>query len=335
MRHASTHEGFIRHCLTVAGKGRGRVGNGAMVGSVLVRGDIMLAEGHHQAFGMPHAERQLLEKFDQKIDTKDILYVNLEPCVAHPSKKNLPCCESIVERGVRRLVYGMRDPDPRVAGRGIAYLMNAGVEVIGPVLPEECARYNRGFVSMRTKGRPWITLKSAKTKAGMIAQKDGQPLAITSQQQNAWSHTYLRARHDAILVGVGTVLTDNPSLTIRSLKSPPHSIRIILDPSLRIPVSSHVLTVTPDASTIIIASHDAIESMSERALRISERGARVCGVSYSQGRFDWTELWSVLTRPTPTYCGLTSLVVEGGKKTWDTFIESSMVDERVTLVGTA
>ncbi|HRH93307.1 MAG TPA: deaminase, partial [Candidatus Peribacteria bacterium] len=193
------HAECMRRCLELAERGRCLVGNGAMVGAVLVRDGQVIAEGFHEAFGKPHAERQLLEKFEQKIYSTDTLYVNLEPCVAHKSKKNPPCCDIIVERGIKRVVYGMRDPDPRVAGKGIAFLRKAGVEVVGPVLLEECMRFNRGFVSVRTKGRPWIVMQQARTPAGQFAAPDGGFLKIATKEQDTWTHSQLRAKNDAVL----------------------------------------------------------------------------------------------------------------------------------------
>ena len=160
-------ETFILRCLEIANEYRGRVGNGACVGAVLVRGGSAIAEGVHRGFGLFHAERDLLLNFKGKIKPDDTLYVNLEPCCPSPTKKTPPCTDIIIERGVKRLVYGMTDPDTRVSGKGIAILQEAGVSVEGPVASELCARFNRGFVSLRTKGIPWILLQPQESSADL------------------------------------------------------------------------------------------------------------------------------------------------------------------------
>jgi len=264
-----------------------------MVGSVLVRGDKIIAEAFHQAFGQLHAERALLEHFDGRIQAKDVMYVNLEPCCHHG--KTPPCADIILENGIKKLVFGMTDPNPEVSGKGIGALKSQGVEVIGPVLPELCERFNRGFVSVQTKGRPWITLKKAQTRSGQISNKDGSPLKITDQIQDKWSHTHLRARHDAILVGVQTVINDDPELTVRFGNTSFQPIKIILDPNKRMP---------EDAKTIgdgtIVVDHP----------------------------FDLSQLITSLAQK-----GITSILVEGGERTWTSFKRIELVDEEVVLVN--
>ena len=171
-----------------------------LIGSVLVRDGKIIAEGFHAAYGTSHAERQLLENFKAEIKPTDILYVNLEPC-CHTGKTP-PCTDIILERGIKHIVIGMQDPDPRVAGKGIEILRKNKVQIEGPVLRAQCEWLNRGFISVRTKQRPWITVKSAHSSDGKIANDDGAPLAITDEAQNMWSHEHLRFTHDAILVGM-------------------------------------------------------------------------------------------------------------------------------------
>ena len=143
------HTRYIHRCLTLAERGRGKVGLNPLVGAVLVRNGRIIAEAFHAGFGKVHAERQLLENLDQKISTEDILYVNLEPC-CHQGKT--PACIDIIrERGVKNVVFGMIDPDPLVQGKGIECLRNAGIEVIGPVERARSEWLNRGFVSLRAK----------------------------------------------------------------------------------------------------------------------------------------------------------------------------------------
>lgn len=316
------HLSSMARALELAQKGRGYTGVNPMVGAVLVRDDNVIAEGFHAAYGKAHAERNLLEKNEQKISTKDIVYVSLEPC-CHTKKKTPPCAQLLIERGIKNVVYGMKDPNPEVSGKGIELLQNAGVHVLGPVMQADCRRLNRGFVSLMAKGRPWITLKQAQTKDGRFANADGSPLAITSEKQNAWSHEYLRARHDAILIGVGTVLSDDPELNVRyGVTASPRVI--VLDPTLKTPLTAKIVR----HGTIIIAS---LEASSELIQKLTDAGARVICIPCEQGHFDWSSLWDALKTPTDDFHGISSILVEGGAKTWASFKEAGMIDEEVVL----
>ena len=308
------HGYFIRQCLELAAQGRGKTGINPLVGSLLVRDGKVLDTGFYSGYGNIHSERQLLEKFDHKIDSKDILYVNLEPC-CHTGQTP-PCTEIIIEKGIKNVVFGIVDPDPRVSGKGIEALRSAGVHVVGPVMRAECEYFNRGFISLRTKNRPWIILKQARAKDGSIANPDGSPKRITSTEQDAWSHEHLRANVDAILVGVGTVLRDDPQLTVRTNKKIVQPWRLVLDPNKRMPPRSRVL--------------------GERTMVITQDQVPV-----RDGRFLWEDLWKVLTAAKDgrshgdNFYGIASILVEGGPKTWEAFRSSGMIDEEVILVGSS
>lgn len=304
-----SHSEYMYRCLELAARGRGKVGINPMVGTVLVRNGEVIAEGFHEKLGALHAERHLFQNFQGSVMPDNILYVSLEPCCHHG--RTPPCTDAVIENGVKRVVYGMKDPDDRVAGKGIQILKDAGIEVIGPVLPVECQRLNRGYISLRTKKRPWITLKRAQTKKGEIANADGSPRRITSPEQDEWSHEFLRARHDAILVGAETVVRDDPQLTVRLNKNVDHVFepyRLILDPHSRIPKNAKV---RGDTTIIITADfvplHDRV--------------------------FDWEELWRVLTTPKDGFPGIASILVEGGARTWEAFRSSGNFDEDIVLLG--
>lgn len=322
----------MQHCLECAVRGRGLVGNGALVGAVLIRDGTILAEGFHAGFGMSHAERELLQKFEQKISSEDILYVNLEPC-CHQGKTP-PCTNIIIEKGIKRVVYGMQDPDPRVAGKGIATLREAGVDVRGPVLPAQCAWLNRGFLSVRTKGRPWITLKQAMDRSDAVSHPDGTPRAITSPEQNAWSHAHLRATHDAILVGVGTIVSDDPQLTVRHAAAAVQPWRLLLDPHVRIPPEARVLTDGHAARTMIVYCSKAGDIDAAKSAALTERGIRLLDIDMTGASgFALEQLWPLLLTPDGDYHGMTSILVEGGPRTWEFFRKAGVVDTEVTLIG--
>ncbi|MBI5155892.1 bifunctional diaminohydroxyphosphoribosylaminopyrimidine deaminase/5-amino-6-(5-phosphoribosylamino)uracil reductase RibD [Candidatus Peregrinibacteria bacterium] len=323
---------FMHRCLELAEGGQSTVGNGALVGSVLVRDGKIIAEGFHDHFGSPHAERMLLNSINQKIYSDDVLYVNLEPCCHHG--KTPPCTDLIIKCGVKHVVIGMSDPDPRVSGKGIAQLRAQGVTVTGPVLRSECEWLNRGFISVRTNGRPWITLKRAQTRDGQTSNADGSPLKITSKEQDIFSHTFLRATHDAILTGVGTIIADDSRLDLRFAQGKnseaPQPWRIILDPHLRIPLAARVVT-DPEANRTMIVT--APESDRTKRAELLKRSVRVIDISLSGDTFDWPELWKKLITPEEDYHGLTSILVEGGVKTWEAFGRGGFVDLEAILTG--
>ena len=345
------NDGYMHRCLELAQMARGHTGINPMVGAVLVRDGKIIAEAFHEEFGGLHAEALLIKKCVQKIRQEDRLYVNLEPCV-HIEKKTPPCTEAIIRSGIKHVVIGMLDPNPLVSGKGIEELRNGGIEVIGPVEQARCEWFNRGFVSVLTKQRPWITLKKAQNAKGHIAKPDGSKMKITDARQDAWSHEFLRAKHDAILVGVGTVISDNPLLTCRidpstdSTGSPQASsggkwkmenfqpLRIVLDPDLRIPLSAKIVNGEIGKGTMIVrkGAEDSAES-SEKVKELQDRGVHIVRIPMNAGVFDMEALLCVLTTPTVDFYGITSILVEGGKTTWDAFSKGNLVDCEVSLMG--
>ena len=228
----------------------------------------------------------------------------------------------------------MKDPDKRVAGQGAKALRDAGITVIGPVIPELCRRVNKGFVSLRENGRPYITLKRAQTRDGAIAKPDGSKLCITSDTQNLWSHTFLRATHDAILVGVQTVITDDPQLSIRIGNSECGIVnqpwKIILDPELRIPLEARVI----DEKCIVITNevHNAKGSREEKEETLKEKGAIVFSMPMENNQCNLHDLFS-LNSKFLIQNSISTFLVEGGSKTWNAFTEAGMIDEEVILIG--
>ena len=340
---------FMHRCLSLAALGRGKVGNGALVGAVLVRGNNIIAEGFHTAYGAPHAERALLESFTGSIEPEDVLYVNLEPCRHHG--KTPPCTDILLERGIKNVVFGMLDPDPRVAGKGTQLLLSKGVKVGGPIEQILCTRFNRGYISTRTNARPWITIKMAKDRAGRISKSDGSPLKITSQEQDIWSHTWLRSTHDAILVGVGTIKSDNPKLNRRFAQNNKFSLmeglneeskisnniinpyRIILDPAFTVSHNAQVVTDELAAKTIICSGEKALDGQVSKRKEFLKKGVQMFAVPLINSAFDWRALWDALMTPKADFFGITSILVEGGAATWDQFQSAGMVDEEVCLTG--
>ena len=342
---------LMHRCLELARLGQGRVGNGGLVGAVLTHGDTILAEGFHAGYGEFHAERALLDVYDRDITHEDVLYVNLEPCCHHG--KTPPCTDIIIERGIKAVVYGMQDPDRRVGGQGIQALEEAGVTVIGPCEKALCESLNKGFIQSRTNHRPYLTIKKAIALDGRTAGEKNTQLKITSKEQDDWSHQFLRARHDAILVGVGTIISDNPQLNIRFNKNTKNWLqsglngkkvsvnnfinpfRIILDPDLRIPLDSTVLNDDDRGRTIICISPECETDRESDIAELKDAGVRIFSIVLEDGHFDWSSLWDRLLTPEGDYHGMSSILVEGGPKTWATFRDAGVIDEEVTLTGPA
>ena len=202
---------FLRRALALAAQGQGRTAPNPMVGAVLVGSAGVLAAGWHRAPGLPHAVGDALSKVGGRADGAT-LYVNLEPC-CHTGRTP-PCTEALLASGVRRIVVGMVDPDPRVRGRGIRALRDGGVLVEVGLMAEECRRLNAPYLRARNRGRPLVALKAGVTLDGRIADDGGRSKWITSAAARAVAHQ-LRDRHDAVLVGSGTLLADDPSLNTR------------------------------------------------------------------------------------------------------------------------
>jgi diaminohydroxyphosphoribosylaminopyrimidine deaminase/5-amino-6-(5-phosphoribosylamino)uracil reductase len=291
---------FMKRALLLSEKGRGQVSPNPLVGAVIVKDGQFIAEGYHQQFGQAHAEvNALLKAGDAAAGAT--LYVNLEPC-SHQGKTG-PCTEAILKAGIARVVIGMRDPNPLVDGRGVTFLRSKGISVTESVLEEQCRELNRGFIHVQKTGRPYLSIKIAQTLDGRIATSTGHSKWITAEPSRKMAHQ-IRAKHDAILVGIGTLLTDDPKLTVRYSPGPSPR-RIILDSQLRVPLDAKVLDSGLAQNTLLITTDRASK---EKIARIEERGAQV--EVFPQDDRGWAALpavWTLLVER-----GITSLLIEGG-----------------------
>jgi diaminohydroxyphosphoribosylaminopyrimidine deaminase/5-amino-6-(5-phosphoribosylamino)uracil reductase len=251
-----------------------------MVGAVVVRRGEVVGRGYHRRAGAPHAEVEALARAGDRARGAD-LYVNLEPC-NHVGRTG-PCVQCILRAGVARVVLGMRDPNPLVNGKGMRALRRAGLEVEAGVLEEECRRLNEAFICFITKHRPFVTFKSAITLDGRVAARGGDSRWVTGEAARLEGHR-LRDSHDAILVGVGTVLADDPELTCRLPVGGRDPIRVVVDSNLRTPPSSRVVraAATSSAPTLIACG---TEAPVRRAAVLERAGARVLRVGVNgEGR---------------------------------------------------
>src|SRR6185295_15359059 len=258
----------MARCLELARKAEGRTAPNPIVGCVIVsKAGKVLAEGFHAGPGKLHGEAAALRKLGGKARGAT-LYVNLEPCNHHG--RTPPCAPAVRDSGIARVVIGMLDPIPGHGG-GARVLRRAGIAVTTGVLAAECADANRGFVSWATRGRPWFVLKAGMSLDGKIATATGESRWITSEAARADGHR-LRDRLDAIIAGVGTVLADDPQLTVRGVRGGRDPIRVIVDSQLRTPATARVLPATggSDARTIIATTEAA---PADRAAALTAAGA--------------------------------------------------------------
>ncbi len=297
------------------------------VGAVIVdqNGDapVILAQGATQPGGRPHAERVALAAAGERARGAT-LYVSLEPCSHHG--KTSPCADAVVEAGVARVISALQDPDSRVAGHGHLRLREAGIEVSVGCLAREAFRAHRGHIARVTQGRPAVTVKLARTTEGFAGSRQGPRLMITGETANARVHL-MRAHADAVMVGIGTVLADDPLLNVRlpGLESR-RPIRIVLDSRLRTPLSSRVVTTGRDIPTWIVAGPDA-PMESEAALRA--QGVEVLRVpSDRNGRVLLPEALQGLGAR-----GLTRVFCEGGPGLADALAGADLIDELVLVTG--
>lgn len=316
-------EFWMNLALAEARKGRGRTSPNPMVGAVLVRGNRLLAKGHHRRAGLPHAEIEAIKKI--KNPKGSTLYVTLEPC-CHTEKRTPPCVDAIVKTGIRRVVVGCRDPNPKVSGKGLRKLKKAKIRSKVGVLEKDCQDLNRYYNHWIRRKRPWVILKMAQSLDGRVALGNGKPLWITGPKSRRRVHE-LRSEVDGILAGIGTIKADNPRLDARLGKNSPQPIRIVLDPHLKISERARVLTSNPSSPCWVITSPKKINSA--KAGRLSKRGVKVFSCpSFSRRKFQLKKLLEILGKR-----GLMSLMVEGGPGTWTHFLKQSCAQEILLFVA--
>lgn len=313
---------WMKEALGLAARGRGRTAPNPLVGAVIVRGSRRISGGYHARVGGSHAETAALAKVRDRVRGAT-LYVTLEPC-AHWGRTP-PCADALVEAGLRRVVVGMRDPDPRTRGRGIAKLRRAGIEVLVGVEQAACRALNRGFLSRVERGRPFTTLKLASSLDGRIATASGDSRWITGERAREQVHT-LRRGVDAIVVGSRTATVDDPELTARRAGRVVHRpVRVVVDSRLRLPSSARLLGAGPRGTAWLLAARDA-PAARKRALEAA--GARIIPVRKARGRLDLHAAWRALGR-----LGINDLLVEGGGELAAALLRAGLVDRLLLFMA--
>lgn len=309
---------WMQLALRLARRGYGHTSPNPMVGAVLVHRNREIGRGWHRRAGEPHAEIEALNQARARgaNPAHSTLYVTLEPCSTQG--RTPPCTDAIRAAGVQRIVVGATDPNPKHAGRGLTLLRRAGIAVEAGLLESECATLNEPFNHWIVHRTPWVTVKAAMTLDGKIATAAGQSRWITGERARAHAQR-LRLGHDAILVGIQTILADDPQLTVRlpitrnaPSAHPPKTLRrLVLDAHARTPVSARVIADDPQhATTIVVSSNAPAKRVNALAKQVNVLVAPSC-----QGRLDLAWLMNRLGQES-----VTSLLVEGGGEVQSSFL---------------
>lgn len=293
-----TDEKYMRLALELAQKGCGRVNPNPMVGAVIVKDGRIIGQGYHTRYKELHAEREALRACTESPQGAE-MYVTLEPCCHHGNQP--PCTEAIIQSGISRVIIGSADPNPLVAGKGVELLKNHGISVTEGFLKEECDSINTVFFHFIRTGLPYVVMKYAMTMDGKIATYTGASKWITGEAARARVHED-RNRYAAIMVGIGTVLKDDPMLTCR-IPGGRDPVRIICDTKLRIPVTSNIVTTAGDCRTIIATASE------DRTLwePLIKAGCEILSVPEKNGHIELAELARAIGK-----LKIDSILLEGG-----------------------
>lgn len=313
----------MRLAIREARKGLGKTSPNPCVGAVVVKNGTLIAKGYHRKAGMPHAEVNALAMAGRDAAGATI-YVTLEPC--NHTGRTPPCTEKILAAGIKRVVVGMNDPNPLVSGGGNAYLAKHGLSVSAGLLAEECRGLNRPFIKHVTTGLPWVIMKAGLSVDGRIATRSGHSNWITCDDSRRHVHR-LRDRVDAILVGSGTALADNPALTARPAgRRGRDPLRVVLDSNLRISAEARLIQLESDAESWIFCGPDADSARREE---LEAAGAVVKTVAYDPlGGLELTAVLKELGR-----AGIISLLVEGGGRIHAAFLRRGLYDQACLFIA--
>lgn len=313
---------YMRRAMELAERGVGFTNPNPMVGAVIVKGGKVIGEGWHERCGEWHAERNAFKNCTVSAEGAT-MYVTLEPCCHYG--KTPPCTEAIIEHGIARVVVGMEDPNPLVAGKGIALLREAGIEVVCGVEEEALREQNRVFLKYISTKLPWVAMKTAMTLDGKIATRTGDSKWITGAEARAYVHE-LRHRFMAILVGIGTAVADDPLLNCRiegrGVRQP---IRVVVDSNARLSLDSQLVKTAGEYRTIVAHTRFAPE---ERVKALRETGVEMLLCKEKEGLVDVRNLLELLG-----LSGIDSILLEGGGSLNYTFLSEGLADELYAFIA--
>lgn len=310
----------MRRALQLAARGRGRTSPNPMVGATIIAADgTIVGDGWHQQAGTAHAEIHAIAQAGARARGATLV-CTLEPCCHHG--RTGPCTDAIVAAGISRVVVAVEDPNPQVAGRGVARLRAGGIHVVCDVEADASARLNAAFFMTMRQARPWVILKAGVSADGRVAAAAGERTAITSAASRRRAQR-LRAEVDAIAVGVETVRIDDPLLTVRDVFRPRPLTRVVLDRRLRTPLSARLLSTLDAGPVVVVTTTEAMAEQAGHAGRLTAAGARLVATDGSVA--------SALRAMTDL--GLQSVLVEGGPRVHAAFAEAGMIDELQVFVA--
>jgi len=301
----------MQECAQLALMGKGYTKTNPVVGAVVADRGNIVSRGWHEEFGGPHAEVNAIDSSPVSVEGLD-LYVTLEPC-SHFGKTP-PCAQKIVESGIKRVFIGCADPNPANAGKGVDYLKNNGVEVFIGYREELCASIIEDFTKYIIHKKPYYTFKTAQSLDGKIASCTGDSKWITGESARAYTH-YLRAVSDAVLVGVNTVICDDPELNVRLIKSDRDPYKVVLDPKGRMPSDRKLVKNSPEKLIYVTERKTALSD------ELSSRGADVIYIPLKNETIDLDMLSNELINR-----NILNVLIEGGGRTAGTFFDAGLVD---------
>jgi len=306
-----THEHFMQRCFELAQQGLGSVAPNPMVGSVIVHEEKIIGEGYHQKFGAPHAEVNAINSVtNNELLKSSTLYVNLEPCSHHG--KTPPCADLIIEKQIPKVVICNTDPNPLVAGNGIEKLNNAGIEVVTGVLEKEGLELNKRFFTFHTKHRPYIILKWAQSSDGFFTKGNDKQYWITGELAKKIVHRW-RSEEQAILVGGNTSLVDNPQLNNRYFDKEKQPARIVIDKDLTLPETLNVFDNGIKTIVFNAVTEKSEDSITYVKIPFQNLPDEICKALYK--------------------LNIQSVIIEGGAKTLQLFINNNLWDEARIFTG--
>ena len=316
-----TGEKFMKEALRLAAKGRGHVEPNPMVGAVIVRRGKVIGSGWHRRFGGKHAEVEALESCANPKGAE--MYVTLEPCSRHG--KTPPCTDAIIKAGIKRVVVACKDPSEKQKGRGIRALKKAGIEVETGLMEEEAQHLNAPFFKLETTGIPYVTVKWAMSLDGKIATALGESAWISNEKSRQMVHR-LRSEMDAVVVGVNTVVRDDPLLTVRHVRPKRTPARIVLDSMARTPLKSSLVQTATSVDTLIVVSHEAPQA---RTAALEKAGCALLPVrTRKKGYIELVDLLEFLGRR-----HFTNVLIEGGGEVIASAFEDRVVDRVLAFVA--
>lgn len=315
---------WMGQALQLARRGEGFVEPNPMVGCVIVKAGCKIGQGYHQLFGKPHAEPNALKNCTQS-PRGATAYVTLEPCCHHG--KTPPCTDALLEAGVRRVVVAMADPFARVAGQGLEMLRKHAVQVDVGLCQEQAEELNAPYLKRLSTGMPWVIAKWAQTLDGCIATHTGSSKWISNEQSRQVVHE-LRSRVDAVMIGITTALADNATLTARNVRLKRTAMRIVIDPSLKLPITSNLVKTLDQAPLLLVTSKDMLDSPHQK--KLVDHGVALLHLARdARGQLP---IRSMLKKLVSEY-HMTNVLIEGGAKLHGQMFGHKLVDQLLAFVA--